>query len=123
MPELDGEIATQYLSHVATIERDGAGIPVITAANRLDLAFATGYAHGQDRYFQMDLIRRQAAGELSEIFGAVAINADKRYRFHRFRTRAEVVLQTAPAADQLLLQHYTEGVNAGLKSLGARPFE
>lgn len=123
LPELNGEIATQHLSHVATIERDDAGIPVITAANRLDLAFATGYAHGQDRYFQMDLIRRQAAGELSEIFGAVTINADKLYRFHRFRTRAEVVLQTAPAADQLLLQHYTEGVNAGLKSLGARPFE
>ena len=123
LPDLDGEIPVDGLVAEATIERDGSGIPTITAANRVDLAYATGFAHGQDRFFQMDLIRRQAAGELSEIFGRVAIDTDKRYRFHRFRSRAQGVLARASAGDRTLLAAYTDGVNAGLRSLDARPFE
>lgn len=123
LPQTDGEISVSGLAGIATIERDAAGIPVITAGNRADLAFATGFAHGQDRYFQMDMIRRQAAGELSEVVGAVALNTDKRHRFHRFRTRAEAVLELASPADRELLQRYADGVNAGRESLGARPFE
>ena len=57
LPELDGETSVDGLSAVATIERDSFGIPTITATNRVDLAFATGFAHGQDRFFQIDLIR------------------------------------------------------------------
>lgn len=123
LPELDGEIAARGLADVATIERDAYGIPVVTAKNRGDLAFATGFAHGQDRYFQMDLIRRQAAGELSEIVGAVALDVDRRYRFHRFRARAAAVIATASDSDRELLQSYADGANAGLASLDARPFE
>ena len=123
LPQLDGGFAIEGLSAVATIERDNAGIPLITASNRLDLAFATGFAHGQDRFFQMDMIRRQAAGELSEVVGSVAINLDSRNRLHRFRTRARTVVEAASASEQELLQRYADGVNAGLDSLRARPFE
>jgi len=123
LPTLDGEVTVAGIDDVATIERDASGIPVITASNRDDLAFATGYAHGQDRFFQMDLIRRKASGELSELVGAAALNADRRFRFHRFRARARAVLDSAPRADQALMQSYAEGVNAGLNSLSAKPFE
>lgn len=123
LPDTDGEILVSGLSNVATIERDAAGIPVIIAHDRVDLAFATGFAHGQDRFFQMDLIRRQAAGELSEVVGAVALNVDKRNRFHRFRSRAADVLKLASPADKELLQRYADGVNAGRESLGVKPFE
>jgi len=123
LPQLNGEIAAAGLTDVATIQRDVSGIPVITATNRLDLAFATGFAHGQDRYFQMDLIRRQAAGELSEIVGSVALKVDKRNRFHRFRTRAQAVIAAGSDAERELLQRYADGANAGLDSLAARPFE
>ena len=123
LPMLDGEISADGLHAPATIERDAQGIPVITAQTREDLAFATGFAHGQDRFFQMDLIRRQAAGELSELFGAVAIDADKRTRFHRFRARARIVLENATAAERNILERYADGVNAGRESLSARPFE
>jgi penicillin amidase len=75
LPTLDGTIETAGLDAVATIERDAAGIPTITAATRTDLAFATGFAHGQDRFFQMDLTRRQAAGELSELIGSALVEA------------------------------------------------
>ena len=123
LPDLDGNVTTAGVDAAATIERDAAGIPVITAANRKDLAFATGFAHGQDRFFQMDLIRRQAAGELSELFGSAAVDADKRYRFHRFRARAGDVYGRLSPRERDVIDAYAEGVNAGLASLDARPFE
>ncbi|MBT8111171.1 MAG: penicillin acylase family protein [Gammaproteobacteria bacterium] len=123
LPQLDGKIAVAGLGENANIARDSKGIPVITASSRADLAFATGFAHGQDRFFQMDMIRRKAAGELSEIIGAIAVDADRRYRFHRFRSKAQAVLDNAAEADRVLLAAYAEGVNSGLGSLGARPFE
>jgi len=123
LPDLDGEYPAPGLADVATIERDMAGIPVITAHTRSDLAFATGFAHGQDRFFQMDLIRRQAAGELSEIVGAATLDVDKRFRFHRFRNRAAAVVAAASDTEREILRRYADGVNAGRDSLGARPFE
>lgn len=123
LPQLDGEIVVSGIEATASIARDQDGIPIITAANRRDLAFATGFAHAQDRFFQMDMIRRQAAGELSELVGRVALEVDKRFRFHRFRDRARTVLERAADSDRAVIDAYAEGVNAGLASLGARPFE
>ncbi|MDJ0699655.1 MAG: penicillin acylase family protein [Woeseiaceae bacterium] len=123
LPMLDGEAGVAGVDAPVTIERDDHGIPRITATSRADLAFATGYVHAQDRYFQMDLIRRQAAGELSELFGERAITADKRFRFHRFRSRARQVLERLSPAERELVERYAQGVNAGLAGLGARPFE
>jgi len=123
LPPIDGELSATGLSAGATVERDSEGIPTITASSREDLAYATGFAHGQDRFFQMDLIRRRSAGELSELFGAVAVDADKRNRWHRFRARAKAAVAALPDNESLLLSHYAEGVNAGLASLGANPFE
>ncbi|MGI9248644.1 MAG: penicillin acylase family protein, partial [Woeseiaceae bacterium] len=123
LPVLDGEVAVNGLIASATIERDAAGIPVITASSRADLAFATGFAHGQDRFFQMDMIRRQAAGELSEVVGSVAVAKDRQSRFHRFRSKARAAVDGATASDRVVLAAYADGVNAGLSSLSARPFE
>jgi penicillin amidase len=123
LPDLDGQVSVAGLSATATIERDADGIPAITASSRTDLAFATGFAHAQDRFFQMDMIRRQAAGELSEIVGRAALDVDKRYRFHRFRARAQAVLAAASESERAIIAAYANGVNAGLASLGARPFE
>ncbi len=123
LPVLDGEFVLEGIDNTVTIERDDQGIPTIRAESRRDLAFATGFVHGQDRFFQMDLIRRQAAGELSEIFGAAAIDVDKRYRFHRFRARAQAAMQGLTANELAVLDAYADGVNAGLQNLSARPFE
>lgn len=123
LPDLDGEIATNRIESPVVIERDAAGIPTITASNRLDLAFATGFVHGQDRFFQMDLYRRDAAGELSEIIGAPTVVADRRKRLHRFRSRAGESVGNLLSGDLEILESYTDGVNAGLGSLGAKPFE
>jgi penicillin amidase len=123
LPQLDGRVAASGVHADVTIERDIQGIPTITASSRNDLAFATGYAHAQDRYFQMDLTRRQAAGELSELFGTIAVPLDKSNRFHRFRSRAQAVVGNMSADERAFMQSYVDGVNDGLSSLGAKPFE
>ena len=53
-----------------TVTRDALGVPTITAQSRVDLARAIGFVHAQERFFQMDLQRRQPAGELSALVGA-----------------------------------------------------
>ena len=123
LPILDGEIATGGVQAKVIVERDAQGIPTITATSRTDLAFATGYIHAQDRYFQMDLTRRQAAGELSELFGAIAVPLDKRNRFHRFRSRAGEVIAGMSSNERDVMMAYVDGVNEGLTGLGAKPFE
>src|SRR5687768_8518115 len=80
LPRLDGELAAEGIAARATIERDAAGTPTLKAASRRDLAYATGFAHAQDRFFQMDLMRRAAAGELSELLGAGLVATDRQLR-------------------------------------------
>jgi penicillin G amidase len=123
LPPLDGEIPITALIDDVVIDRDDTGVPTIQATNRNDLAFATGFVHGQDRFFQMDLMRRKAAGELAELFGGLALSLDKTHRLHRFRFRAEQVVASLQPDEAQILSAYAEGVNAGLASLQARPFE
>ncbi len=123
LPPLDGEISIADLLASVSVERDGAGVPTITASARNDLAFGMGFVHGQDRFFQMDLTRRKAAGELAKLFGSVALPGDRLSRLHRFRSRASEVIFAMSAVERALMQSYAAGVNAGLASLSAKPFE
>jgi penicillin amidase len=123
LPRLDGTITGAAISAPVTISRDALGTPTLEAANRVDLAYATGYVHAQDRFFQMDLSRRLAAGELSELFGKLALEQDKSARLFRFRALAQKVLAAASPEQRAIVEAYTRGVNAGLASLRSRPFE
>jgi penicillin amidase len=125
LPELDGTrtMAGLSLSAPVTISRDAAGSVTIRGAARMDVAFATGFAHAQDRFFQMDLLRRVAAGELAALVGPDALDVDRRNRLHRFRARAEAAFAALPVSERALIERYADGVNAGLAALRARPFE
>ncbi|KQW94105.1 penicillin amidase [Massilia sp. Root418] len=123
LAQLDGRRSVPGLTGTASVVRDSQGVPTISGTDRKDVAYATGFTHAQDRYFQMDLLRRVAAGELAELFGARALGVDKEHRLHRFRARAEAALRAMPAADRALLERYVAGVNDGLNNLGTRPFE
>jgi penicillin amidase len=123
LAELDGKRAAPLLSSAVTVERDANGVPTISGASRLDLAYATGFVHGQERFFQMDLLRRSSAGELAELFGPKALPLDRAHRLHRFRARAAEVLGGMQPAQRLFLERYAAGVNDGVNALGARPFE
>lgn len=123
LPRLDGELSLAGLTQAVSVHRDELGVVTLSGGTRIDLAQATGFIHAQDRFFQMDLARRQAAGELSVLFGQVAVKTDRRNRLHRFRSRAEQVLASGSNADRELLIAYARGVNQGIGVLDARPFE
>lgn len=123
LAKLDGTVTIQGLHGEVRVTRDALGIPTISGSDRGDLAYATGFVHGQERFFQMDLLRRMAAGELSALFGSVALRVDRDHRLHRFRARAEAGLTQLEAAERALLDRYVAGVNDGLGALSARPFE
>src|SRR5438309_450910 len=123
LARLDGKLRVAGLSAPVRIERDSRGVPTIEAANRLDLAFATGFVHAQDRFFQMDLSRRLAAGELAELFGPNALAQDRKVRVFRFRALAREVLAGVTPAQRAAVEAYAHGVNAGLRDLSARPWE
>src|SRR5829696_81209 len=73
LPHLNGTVRARGLQSAVTIERDALGIPTIRGISREDVARATGFVHAQERFFQMDLARRRAAGELAALVGDVAV--------------------------------------------------
>ena len=87
LPALDGELALPGLSAPVTVTRDALGVVTIEAANAVDAARALGYVHAQERWFEMDLMRRSAAGELAALFGPIAVDVDRQHRVHRLRER------------------------------------
>ena len=122
LADLDGEHALPGLARPVTIERDALGVVTITAGSQADAMRALGRVHAQERYFEMDLMRRSAAGELSALFGPKAIDADKRMRVHRLRARTEANLQAALGDNSEAVGAYVAGVNEGLAGLSVRPW-
>jgi len=123
LPQIDGTLRLPGLKDRVVAERDELGVPTIRARNRVDAARATGFLHAQDRFFHMDLSRRMGAGELAELLGPAVLDTDRGFRFHRLRATARQAMRRLPASQLELMQAYTEGVNAGLKALSARPPE
>lgn len=122
-PALDGDIALPGLSAPLSIGRDGRGTVVLEGRTRLDVARGLGFVHAQERYFEMDLTRRSAAGELSALFGEKALDRDRQRRVHRLRARLTDRFAQLSTADRQLLGAYADGVNAGLAAQTVRPWQ
>lgn len=122
LPRLDGELALPGLTASVTVQRDALGTVTIEADNEVDAMRALGYVHAQERYFEMDLMRRTAAGELAELFGPRAVDLDKSRRVHRMRVRVQRDLALIAGDKRNTLDAYVEGVNAGLADLRSRPW-
>jgi penicillin G amidase len=123
LPQVDGTAVAKGLTAPVTIHRDALGVPTIRGETRIDVARALGWLHGQDRFFQIDLLRRVSAGELSEMFGKRAVLRDRAVRMHGFRKIAQAVVSRLDTNERAILEAYTAGVNAGLSALAERPFE
>src|SRR6476646_1008642 len=121
-PQLDGRIAVDGPTHSINIARDADGVPLIEAATDEDAAFGLGFAHAQDRLFQMELQRRYGAGRLAEIFGEKAIASDRMMRVLGLYRAAEAEIPYLSAEMNRALAAYAAGVNAFLAShRGALP--
>lgn len=110
LPRLSGTIAA-HVSQPVSVSFDTLGVPHIHAATVEDALFVQGYVTAQDRLFQMDLLRRFDAGELSEIFGPMALDSDRESRRLRLRRIAEAAYTTLPASDRAAMAAYARGVN------------
>ena len=114
LPQLDGAISISGLSAPVTVQRDSHGVPHLRAASLDDLVLAQGYVTAQDRLWQMDTLRRHAAGNLAEILGAPLIPHDRAQRTLQIRAAADRALATLPPDQLHLLERYAAGVNASI---------
>jgi penicillin amidase len=119
LPQLDGNLAVKGLSAPVKVTRDSHGVPAIEAATLEDLFLAQGYVTAQDRLWQMDIMRRFAAGELSEILGQDTLKVDREQRILGLRAAARKSLQSASARDRVYFDAYARGVNAFIDSHGS----
>ena len=107
-----------------TVTFDPRGAPHIRASSLEDALFVQGYVTAQDRLFQMDSLRRLAAGDLAEIVGPAALESDRDSRRLRMRRIAEQTYVTLPAADRAAMAAYARGVNGFLAThLNQLPLE
>ncbi len=119
---LDGELSLPGLSAPVIVQRDALGVVTIEAANHGDALRALGHVHAQERYFEMDLMRRAGAGELAALLGPALLDTDRDLRRHRLRARVEEQIGAITAGREQPVNAYVEGVNAGLSDLHVRPW-
>ncbi|MCR9204124.1 MAG: penicillin acylase family protein, partial [Halobacteriovoraceae bacterium] len=113
-PQYEGKLSLNALSSPVEVQYDVNGIPHIQAQNESDGFMALGYVMAQDRLFQMDLIRRVAKGELAEIFGPKALEADYLFRTLSLTRGIEkqIKLGLMDAQTVKLMESFYRGVNA-----------
>ena len=122
LPDYDEDFTLEGLSGPVEIVRNNDNVPHIFATEDADLFFALGFAHAQDRLWQMTLLRRTAQGRLSEMFGQRTVKIDELMRRFDLEGLARAALPAQDAPTQAALEAYAAGVNAwiGQVNLGAR---
>jgi penicillin amidase len=116
LPQLDGSVAVPGISSKVRVVHDGHGVPTIEASTLEDLFFAQGYVTAQDRLWQMDIMRRAASGELSEVIGDATVKLDREERILGLRQAAEASEKLISPRDRVFFDAYARGVNAFIDS-------
>jgi acyl-homoserine lactone acylase PvdQ len=108
----DGTLKTnRFPNKTITIERDEFGIPKITGSTLTECFYGLGFAHAQDRLWNMYLKKMFLNGRLSELFGPDALDMDKSLRTLSLIRTSEINLKYMKNNDLEKLQAYTNGVN------------
>ncbi|WP_299864294.1 penicillin acylase family protein [uncultured Roseobacter sp.] len=119
LPDYDKVLELPYLTAPVEIVRDNANVPHIFGEADPDVFYALGYAHAQDRLWQMTMLRRTAQGRLSEVFGTATVNIDKLVRRLDIYARAVASVDAQDDRTMLLLRAYATGVNARLDEINS----
>jgi penicillin amidase len=120
LARLDGSVGIGGLKDGVIVDRDAWGRPWIRAKSLQDVVTAQGYVMAQDRLWQMDLLRRAAGGDLSEIFGEVGLAYDRENRTLGMRQAAERAAADASPEIRALLEDYARGVNDNIAERGGK---
>ncbi|MBW6396463.1 penicillin acylase family protein [Roseomonas sp. HJA6] len=118
LPARQGRLVLPGLASAVEVGFDDRGIPHVAAANETDAWTALGWLHARDRLFQMEMMRRGAAGRLAEVTGSAALRIDRYMRILGLVPRAEADLAALPAATRQALAAYATGVNAWISAHG-----
>jgi penicillin amidase len=121
VPVIEGQLRVRGLSGPVVIARDEHGVPHIFGASDADVFFGLGYAHAQDRLFQMDLVRRAMEGRLAEVVpsfigGEAVVRADARARILGHHLTAQSIADNFEGPVRAAVDAYAAGVNALLAS-------
>lgn len=117
LPDYNAEIEVPNLERPVEIVRDNANVPHIFGAQDEDVFFGLGFAHAQDRLWQMTTLRRTAQGRLSEVFGASTLDVDKLMRRFDIYALSVASMEALDPTTQKALRAYASGVNARLDQI------
>src|SRR5271155_3309936 len=120
LARVEGSVAIGGLQDGVIVDRDSWGRPWIRAKSLQDVVTAQGYVMAQDRLWQMDLLRRAASGDLSEIFGELGLAYDRENRTLGMRQAAERAVADASPEIRGLLEAYARGVNDNIAERGGK---
>ncbi len=110
------------ISAPVEIVRNNDNVPHIFGKTDEDVFYALGFAHAQDRLWQMTMLRRTAQGRLSEIFGPATVKVDELMRRYDLYGLALQSVEAQDGQTRRALEAYSAGVNAwiGEVNKGAR---
>jgi penicillin amidase len=114
LPQLEGTISVPGLSQAVDIVRDADAVTHVLAATKRDALYGLGYAHAQDRLWQMEFQRRAAFGRLSEVLGSRTVPGDRFFVTLGLGRAARSAWTTLPADTQTEINAYVAGINAFL---------
>ncbi len=123
LPKTDGTIEIEGIEDTVTIYNDELGRPHIYASNINDLFFGQGFAHAQDRLWQMELHRRAGEGRISEVIGRSELDTDILLRTAGLPRVGQLLMSNSTPTTVSILGSYAEGVNAYLDSMNRVPPE
>ena len=112
LPDYDRTETVAGLSAPVEIVRNTHDVPHVFGSSDADVFFGLGYAHAQDRLWQMTLLRRTAQGRLSEIFGRRTLRTDELMRRLGLYRAATASVGAQDADTLAMLRAYAAGVNA-----------
>jgi penicillin amidase len=126
VPEIEGAREVAGRDGPIVIARDEHGVPHIFGTTDADVYFGLGYAHAQDRLFQMDLIRRSIEGRLAELIpsvigGSAVVRADARARIQGYPRAAQAIADNFDGPLKKAVDAYVAGVNAVMEAPGFTP--
>ncbi|NOX73717.1 MAG: penicillin acylase family protein, partial [Alphaproteobacteria bacterium] len=117
LPDYNRDYTVTGLKTPVEIVRDNNNVPHIFSDQDSGTYFGLGFAHAQDRLWQMTMLRRTAQGRLSEVFGARTLEIDDYIRRLDLYTLSEVSFQYQGGAAQAALEAYAAGVNAWIETV------
>ncbi len=123
VPSLEGRVSLAGLERPVEVVRDSLGIPHIRAESLHDAFFAQGFAHAQDRLWQMEYDRRRAAGRWAEYAGPSGVDQDVLMRRLGLVASARADYAAVNAETRAMLDAYAAGVNAFISTTDALPIE